>query len=49
MTDADYTDNLALLTNTLAQVEFLLHSLGQAAGGIDLLVNADKSEFMCFR
>ena len=42
MTDADYADHLALL----AQAEFLRHSLDQAAGGIDLYVNTNKTEFM---
>ena len=41
--------NLALLTNTVAQVEFLLHSLEQATGDIGLCVNADKTEFMSFK
>ena len=36
MTNADYTDDLALLTNTPAQAESLLHSLEQAARGIGL-------------
>ena len=49
MTDADYSDDLALLTNTPAQVESQLHSPEQAAGGISLYVNVDKTELMCFR
>ena len=32
MIDADYADDLVLLTNTPAQAEYLLHSLKQAAG-----------------
>ena len=40
--DADYTDDIALLANTPAQVEFLLHYLEPAAGGIGLHVNADN-------
>ena len=48
ITDADYTDNIALLANTLAQAESLLHSLEWAAGGIGLHVNADKTEYMRF-
>ena len=48
MTDTDYADDLALLTNILAQVESLLHSLEQAAGGIGFYINASKTEFMCF-
>ena len=39
ITDADYSDDIA---------ETLLHSLERAAAGIDLHVNADKTEYMCF-
>ena len=46
--DADYADNIALVANTPAQAQFLLHSLEWAAGGISLHVNADKTEFMYF-
>ena len=49
MTDADYADDLALLTNTPAQAESLLHNLKQAAGGIGLRVNANKTEYMYFK
>ena len=45
--DADYTDDIALLANTPAQAETLLHSLEIAAGGIGLYVNVDKMEYMC--
>ena len=45
MTDIDYADNLALLENTPAQSKSLLHSQAQAAGGISLYVNANKTEF----
>ena len=46
--DTDYADDIALLANTPAQVESLLHSLERAAAGIGLYVNADKTEYMCF-
>ena len=49
MIDADYAYDLMLLTNTPAQAETLLHSLKQAAGGIGLYVNANKTEFICFK
>ena len=49
MTDHDYKDDLVLLTNTSAQAEPLLHSLELAVGGIGLYVNANKSEYMCFK
>ena len=48
ITDADYTDDIALLANTPAQAESLLHSLERVAGGVGLHVNADKTKFMCF-
>ena len=36
------------LANSPAQAKSQLHSLEQAAGGIGLHVNADKTEYMCF-
>ena len=48
ITDADYAADMALLANSAAQAESLLHDLDQAAGGIRLYVNADKTEYMCF-
>ena len=48
ITDADYADDIALIANTPAQAESLLHNLGWAAGSIGLHVNADKTEYMCF-
>ena len=47
ITDADYADDIALLANTPAQAETLLHSLEWAATGICLHVNADKTKYMC--
>ena len=49
MTAADYADDLVLLANTPDQTKSLLHSLKQAAGGIGLNLNANKTEFMCFK
>ena len=46
MTVENYTDDLALLTNTPALAESLLHSLEQAAGSISIYMNANKTEFM---
>ena len=46
--DADYADNRALLANTAAKAKSQLHSLEQAAAGIGLHINADKTEYMCF-
>ena len=48
ITDADYTDDIALLANTLAQAETQLHCLERAAAGIGLHVKAHKTEYMCF-
>ena len=48
ITDIDYADDAALLTNTSTQTESLLQSLEWATGGIGLHVNADKTEFICF-
>ena len=48
ITDADYADDIAILANTPNQDETLLHSLERAAAGIDLTVNAHKTEYMCY-
>ena len=49
MTDADYVDDLALLTNTPAEAEFQLLSLDQVAEGISVYVNTIRTEFICFK
>ena len=48
ITDADFADDIAILANTPNQAETLLHSLERAAAGIDLNVNAHKTEYMCY-
>ena len=48
ITDADCGDDVAILSNALAQAETLQHSLERAATGIGLHVNAHKTEYMCF-
>ena len=48
MSNADYGDYIGLLLNTPAQAESLLHSLQQAASGIDFYGNANKTEFIRF-
>ena len=48
MTDADYTDDIALLANIPAQAETLLHILERVASGISFHVNAHETEYMCF-
>ena len=48
-TDADYADDLVLLSNTPTKSESLLYSLEQAAGGIGLFLNENEIEFMNFK
>ena len=48
ITDENYADDIALLVNSPAQAESQLQSLERAAGGIDLHVNTNKTEYMCF-
>ena len=48
ITEPEYADDIALLANTLAIAETLLHNLEWAAASIGLHVNADKTEYMCF-
>ena len=49
MTYANYVDDLALLAITSAQAGPLLYSLEYAAEGIGFVVNANKTEFVCFK
>ena len=49
ITNVDYANDLVLLANTPAQAESLLYNLEQAAGGIGLYVNANKTEHMYFK
>ena len=49
MTDTDYAYDLALLTNTPAPAESLVHSLEQAAEDIGSFVDANKTEYMRFK
>ena len=46
--DADYADDLALLASMPTQAKSLLHILEHAVRSIDLYINADKTEYMCF-
>ena len=48
ITDADYADDIAILTNTPDLAETLMHSLERAAAGIGLYVNAHKTEYMSY-
>ena len=46
--DADNADDIELLANTRIQAESLLYSQEQPALDIDLHVNVDKTEYLCF-
>ena len=48
ITDADYADDLALMADTIADAQSLLHSLEIAAGDVGLYVNAGKTEFISY-
>ena len=48
ITDANYTNDIAILVNTPNQAETLLHSLERVAAVIGLHVNVRKTEYMCF-
>ena len=43
ITDADYADDLVLLANTPAPAKSLMHSVEQAAKGIGLFMNSNKT------
>ena len=43
-----HADDIALLANSPAQAESQLHISEQAASGIGLYVNTDKTEYMYF-
>ena len=45
LTDLDFADDLAIPANTVADAEFLLHSLEQAAAHVGLYCNATKTEY----
>ena len=49
ITDADYADDLALLTITPVHAESLLHSVEKAEGAIVLYGNLNITEFICFK
>ena len=48
ITDADYANDLALLSNNVNGVSELLQSLKKSAAGIGLFVNAQKTKLMHF-
>ena len=48
ITEANYTDDIAILANAPAQAETLLYILERATAGIGFHVNACKTEYMCY-
>ena len=48
-TETNYADGIALLANTPTNAESLLLTLDQAARGIGLHVNANKTEYIYFK
>ena len=48
ITDEEYADDLALLSNTPTKAKSQLHSLKQTTRGISLFLNSNKTEFKCF-
>ena len=48
ITDADYADDLALFSDSIADATSLLHYVEDAAQKIGLYVNARKTEFLCY-
>ena len=48
ITDADYADDIAFLVKAFAPAEILPHILERTVAGIDLHLNAHKTEYMCF-
>ena len=48
ITDTDFADDIALLSNTLRQAEELLHRTQDAAKQIGLHINEKKTEYMTF-
>ena len=48
ITDADYAEDLALLSDNSYNAQKLLHILKKSAAFIGLHVNATKTEYMCY-
>ena len=48
ITDADYANDVAILSNTPNQGETLRHRLERAAAGTGFHVDAHKTEYMCY-
>ena len=48
ITDTDYAEDIAFLSNTPTRAESLLHKLEKLVESIGFHMNADKTENMCF-
>ena len=48
ITDADYADDISIITNNLREENVLLHSIEKSAKEIKLHINVDKTEYMTF-
>ena len=46
LTDADFADDLALISNSIEQAQKLLSSLESAANCVGLYLNDSKTEYM---
>ena len=46
VTDADFADDLALLSNTIDEAHQMLTSLEEAAGAVGLIMNESKTNYM---
>ena len=48
LTDTDFADDIALLSDNIADAEVLLHKVESAAKEIGLTINSQKTEYMSF-
>ena len=48
VTDADYVDDLAILSNYLSEATILLHQSEKAACVVGLNINTSKTKFLCY-
>ena len=48
LTDVDYADDLAIISDYLTDGTILLHQLEQASSEIGLYIDAKKTEFICY-
>ena len=46
VTDADFADDLALLSNTIDEAQLMLTSLEEAARAVGLIMNESKTKYM---